>query len=85
MRDDFVTFMQQRLRKGLSKAFLRQFAVETRREAGMLGGVNGRIPVADGSRGRLLRAGPSRSETIGKRGLTTFGFYGRVSGPPNRE
>jgi len=43
---DIVTFMQQRPGKGVSKAFLRRFAVETRREAGMLERVNGRLPVA---------------------------------------
>jgi hypothetical protein len=73
-RADFVTFMQQRPRKGGSKAISRQIAVETRRARGMVSRVNGRVPVADGFQGRLLKGRPRRSETIGKRGLTTIGF-----------
>ena len=74
---DYVTFMQQRPRKGVSKAISRQIAVETRRGRGMLRCVNGRVPVAEGFQGRLLKGRSRRSETIGKRGLTTIGFMGR--------
>jgi hypothetical protein len=76
---DFVTFMQQRPRKGVSKAISRQIAVETGRGRGMLRCVHGRVPVADGFQGRLLEGRPRRSETIGKRGLTTIGFLGRFN------
>ena len=72
-KPDFVTFMQHGPKKGSSKAIFGQIGVERRRGEGMVSGVNGRFPVADG-RGEKPSGEAPRPDNIGKRGLTTFGF-----------